>query len=332
MPIDSDLQAAGRRAGAQHVPTPPPLASLEAGAAKHTSRRRLILSSAAGLVLVALAFPLALTMRGSTTVQTVAAGTGQAAAAQLEPGPAAAQGDLSDDADADSDEGVRIQLRSGGDFSVSIRVLSGEQAVSVAEAAAAGATETLDVDGLAVWVSEAGDERTVSALVEPDEFIEVTGNAAELDMLIDVLRDGGMTDHGGIRGSRGLDGDEWQQFFEEFDDGHFNFDEFFGPDGELNFDRYGFSFDGDFDFDEFFGPDGEFNFDEFFGPDGIFDVDGDGFSFDGDFDEFFGPDGFTFPTDAFGGNVHGCIVIDDLNGDRGEPFHLEFPGGCATAD
>ncbi len=326
MNIDSDLRAAGRRAAAQPVPSPPTTATLEAGAAKHTSRRRIVLSSAAALVLVALAFPLALTMRGTTTVQTVTAGTAEAAAAQTgPPAPAAASaaqddpGDLGDPADENPDEGVRIQLRAGDDFSLSIRVLSGDAAGVAADAAAANATETLDVDGMTVWVSGSGDQRTVAALVEPDEFVEATGSGEQLDQLIEVLRSGGL-DHPG--GRQGPHNDQWQDFFGQIEggdfdqffgpDGGFSFEggdfdqffggleEFFGPDGGFSFEGGEFPFDGDFGgLDQFFGPDGEFSFEsggleEFFGPDSEFNFEGGEFPFDGDFgglDQFFGPDG-----------------------------------------
>ena len=357
MPIDSDLHAAGRRAAAHPVPATPSIATLEAGAAKYTSRRRMLISGAAVVVLVALAFPLALTMRGTTTVQTVAAGTGQAGA-QTDLAPPAAQGDTESDGsegkDPEADEGVRVQLRSGDDVALTIRVISGEAASSAATSAASDATETLDVDGRTVWVRGTGDDRTVSALVEADEFVEITGNASQIDMLIEVLRTGERGERQGLHGFDGLDDAEWQRFFDQLENGEFSFDiegldidellqgfddEFgslFGPDGE-------FSFDGDFDldgveeffegngeFEQFFGPDGEFE--QFFGPGGMFslDADSDGFSFDGDFGDFFGPDGFTFPADVFGEGFDGCIVIDH-SGDNDEPMRLEIPEGCSSA-
>ena len=296
-------------------------------------------SSLAALLLVAVALPIGLTMRGTTTVQTVAAGTGQTAPAAQPADPAPAPGvALQDDAQDDAD-GVRVELRAGDDFALTIQVISGDNAASEASDAAASATETLEVDGITVWVEGSGDERTVSTLVEPDEFVRVTGPADDLDRLIDVLRNGGF-DMRGDRQGLGLGDPEWETFFEQFENGDFSFDiDGLDIDG-LNLDDLlkdfdgNFSFDGEFpfedfqgfgDLEEFFGPNGSFDFehnfdgdfpfgdlDQFFGPDGEF-------NFDGNFDQFFGPNGGPF---------QGCITID---GSRdAEPFMFEFPPGCSA--
>ena len=327
-------------------------------------------SGIAAMVLVAVAFPLALTMRGTTTIQTVAVGDGQASAAQTEL-PLAASAFQDDSADgAVQEDSVQIQVRAGDDFSLSIQVLSGEQAVVAAQAAAAAADETLDVDDITVWVSGSGDQRTVAALVEPNEFVEVTGDADQLDKLIEVLRNGGL-DHRGDRqghgfpggGLHGMDDAQWQEFFDRFESEDFDFshdggfgdlEQFFGPDGEFA------------ELEDLFGPDVEFGeLEQFFGPDGgfaeledLFGLDGfdlDGFNFDsefGDLEQFFGPDGefgeledlfgpngFSFDSefgdfeDFFGPNgfdFDGCIMVDHADGATGDSMHFEFPHGCGS--
>ena len=191
MPFDNDFQAAGRRAAMQPVPSPPPLAQLQENADKQKSKRRLVGSGVAALAFIAVSLPLALSMQNSTTVQSVVAGTGQIApAAQVDsPAPSTDPAPVSAAAQDDSasgESGVRIEFSAGQgdeDISLSIKVLTGPEAAAAATDAAAEATETLDLDGLAVWVSGSGDQRTVAALVEPDEFVEVTGNADQLDRL-----------------------------------------------------------------------------------------------------------------------------------------------------
>ena len=357
MRTESDLHAAGRRASLRPVPAPPPLAELQHRADKMATKRRVLGSSLAALVLLAIGVPVALNARGTTTVQNVAAGTGDAApAAQVEaPGePEVPNGDT----DEQETDDVRVQI-SDATTSFALQLITGSGAEQAAQAAAAAADESLDIDGMTIWIDEDGDQRTVSALVEPEAFVAITGDAAQLDALIDMLRSGeGMSSFSfGGPGPHSFDFEGFGENFNGFPDGFdfegfgedFNLDDFnfegFGENFNLddfNFEGFGENFNGfpdGFDF-EGFGED--FNLDDF---NFNFGFDNEHFSGFGDFgdaesledlidkleehrgelEQFFATNEFGLP---FGADTDGCFSIDgDSNG---ETFSFAFPEGCRS--
>ena len=255
------------------------------------TKRRLLGSSLAALVLLAIGVPVALTARGSTTVQNVAAGTGDAApAAQVDvPDEPDNSNDEADGAQEQQTDEVRVQV-SDASTSFALQMITGDGAAEAAQAASAGADESPVIDEMTVWVDAEGDQRTVSALVEPDTFVAITGDADQLDVLIDLLRSGdGMS--GFSFGGPGPHSFDFDKLPEEFRLDGFNFDAF----GE-NFEGFpdGFDFDG-FDFDEL----------------------PDGFDFDFDSEHF---SGFNFNLEGFGEDFN----LDDFDFEGfGEDFNLD---------
>lgn len=317
MPYTSDLEAAGRRAALQPVPRPPAVDTLRAAAGDHRSKRGLVLSAAAVVLVLAIGVPVALNLRGSTTVQNIAAGPAAQDAAQdtpagsePDPGAAGAAG-AQDEDDSGSESEARFELHAGGDMSFSVETIKGSGAQAAADSAAANADETRVVDGTTVWITSDGVTATASALVEPRFFVRVEGPADQLDELLDVIAGGEFGVHD-FPAFPGLEHDEFfDEFFENFENGEFpglegfeGFEDFF-PDGEFP------GFDG---LDGLEGLDG---FDELF--EGLFE--------NGQFPDLEGLEGFDELFGGFSGDG-GCISID-VGGD--EEFRLEFPEGCASS-
>ena len=345
MHFDNELHAAGQRAARQAVPVPPPVAGLQQAAERQRTKRRTIGSSLAAAALVVAAVPAALAFGGSNQTQVVVAGTEQVAAAaegaasatagagaQTENGQPMAQSD-------EATEDVRLQFSADGSTIVA-RVVSGDEADTGASEAEAAADETLAVDGTTVWVRSDGDQRIVSALVETDTFVEITGPADQLDRLIEALRNGGS-----------LTSDEWESFFGddfapfsgspfaiegngdnfsfrfEHDGHHVDLDELFGNleerFGDLEGHEFDFDFDGgDFDFDDV-NPE-DFDFEHF----GRFDFDNFNLEDLEDFDfENFNLEDFGEVERFMAKNFSGCISIN-ADGDNGDDFRFEYPAGC----
>ena len=172
-----------------------------------------------------------------------------------------------------------------------------------------------------VWIARSGDTTTVTALVEPDEYIEVTGPSSELEMLLEFVESGGHLPNLPLPPSIMFDGD--------FDlDDLPDFEAFGGfepgkiPPIEGFLDIEGFpEIEGIEDLDELLE---RFEGFEGFGPD----------SRDFDFENFEGlEDFFASGFDGpFGPLDHdGCFSISIDDGDT-DSFHLELPPGCSTGD
>lgn len=329
MPYTSDLEAAGRRAALQPVPRPPAVDTLRTAADGHRSKRGLVLSAAAVLLVLAIGVPVALNMRGSTTVQNVAAGPAAQDALQDTPagsqpdpaagGAAGAQDD--DDPGGESESEARFELRTGGDTSFSVETIKGSGAQGAADSAAADADDTRVVDGSTVWIISDGVTATASALVEPQFFVRVEGPADQLDELLAVIADGDFDVHD-FPAFPGLEHDEFfDRFLENFENGEFP--AFEGLEGLEGFDDL-FQ---DGRFPGFEGLEGLEGLDELF----------EGFFENGqfpdleEFEGFEGLEGLEGFDELFGGfsGDEGCISID-VGGD--EEFRLEFPEGCASSD
>lgn len=194
MPLNDQLQEAGARASQRPVPQAPSYADLTSVVAKRGRRRRTVIgSSIAGLVLL-VAVPLAASQVGGETdapsLLTSAQDGEVPVESTLAPSTTAVPTTASV-APADPDTAPEPRTSDGhlafGDLNLSVDVVSGEEAVTRAEEAEAVADETRQVDELTVWIKRDGDQTTVSALVEPTQFIEVTAPGELIDSAIDFL-------------------------------------------------------------------------------------------------------------------------------------------------
>ena len=282
MPSPDDLTQAGHRAAARPVPMPT-IDEIEGRAAQRRTHRRAVMAAsglAVGIAVIAGA--VVLRDRGEP-VDTVAG----LAAAHVESDTASnndASGDegnlIGDDDSAASHESLgdgsaNIELHLADGLWMSADVVRGDEAAGRAETAAADADETRDVEGTTVWISRDGDKATVSALVEPDVFVAVTGPGDLLDRLVEALDNGVLIAPGLHFGEEIPDALE-ELFDRELPEG---LEEFFGEgfDPEaLDFERF---------FSDRFGP-GAFDLEEFFG-------------------EGFDPESFDFGSDRFGEGFEG---------------------------
>ena len=360
MPSIDDLEAAGRRAAERPVPAPPDVTSLQRGAGRHRSRRRAAFASFAAVAALGAGIPIGLSLRDDAPLEVVAAGTDSEAdaAAPLtsqSDDPAPTTDDVAASADDTENGAAEIELRYGDEFAFKIEVLHGEEAAAAARAAEAAADETRDIEGTTVWIDRDGDTTRVSALVDPDHFIEVTGPTDQLDRLLEIMSSGGLE----LPAFPAFPEGDIEKFFEEFQE---QFGEGF-PFGEAPFvfgdgEDFGFLFDfenGELppelkelleQFEGFEGFDGELpdlqelfpegelpKLDELFEQFGGELPDLEQFFEEGtlpDFEQFFEDGGFPEGFGDFGAEFDGCIAIDiQQSGEDG--FQFEFPEGCSTA-
>jgi hypothetical protein len=214
MPSTDDLHDAGARAAGQPVPLPS-IDGLSAEVSRRRNRRRtLIGSSIAGVVLLA-AVPFAAAQLGDDEVPSLltSAQDGEAPDTTIEAPTttAAAPAEGTDDTDADPDghhddehdndhdglDGMDrhhdfdLDFTLDDNFSFAIRGVGGDEAAAAAADAEARADETRTIDELTVWIDRNGDTTTVSSLVEPTQFVEVTGPSDSIESLLDMITNNG---------------------------------------------------------------------------------------------------------------------------------------------
>lgn len=213
-----ELHAAGDRAAWQPVAPPPPVAELEQEVGRRRGRQRAIVAAGSAVVMAAgLVMAVILVRPGDGPVEVLAAeplaaepGDGappgssdQAGSADAADGPANDQDAAADRPPArdGSDPGndsiviERSVTGSGfsglftldGPFDFEARLVKGEPAAALGAEAAEAADETRTVDGVELWITNRGDQLKVSAMTEPDRFVEVTGPADSIDELIEMV-------------------------------------------------------------------------------------------------------------------------------------------------
>ena len=208
MPSTDDLHDAGARAAGQPVPLPS-IDGLSAEVSRRRNRRRtLIGSSVAGIALLA-AVPFAAAQLGDDEAPPsllTAAQDGDApdttteaptttAAAPAEGTDTDPDGNHDDEHDGfkgtDRHHDFDLDFTLDDDFSFAVRGVGGDEAAAAAADAEAQADETRTIDELTVWIDRNGDTTTVSSLVEPTQFVEVTGPSDSIESLLDMITNNG---------------------------------------------------------------------------------------------------------------------------------------------
>ncbi len=247
MPSIDDLGAAGARAAQRSVPSPPSIDTLAAEVASRRTRTRRVIGSTVAVAALAIGIPVAAAQIGNDDAppsvftaaqdgeldaavadETASEAPTTTAPASDEPDPSADPSDKDDSTTAfglyhEGDHDFRVEL---GDLAFSIKVLEGEGASDAAAAAADEADETREVDGVTVWVKNESDtETSVSAFVDDEVFIEVTGPAESIDSLLELAtKDWPKVEFGPLP--------DFEKFFPEDGTPPFDLEEIF-PEGEL---------------------------------------------------------------------------------------------------
>lgn len=232
MPSIDHLKAAGERAALRPVPVPPSIDELSDEVGRRRSRKRSIVGGAAAALTLVVAVPLGAALITNDAPDVVTFATENGGPDQLGQAPVAVQpaettttttiatrttaADSARPSISADGEHFDLNLQFGG-ASYAIEVIAGDDASSRAATSAAAADSTRTIDGLTIWLDEKDDEVTASALIDDQTFLAVTGPAAEIDQILDLV-------------SNHADGDAlFEQF--TFPEGMFDGDFPFGPDG-----------------------------------------------------------------------------------------------------
>lgn len=166
------------------------------------------------------------------------AGAALATAAALTAGATLSLGLGSDTAGAvviEAAEGGLIDGAAEGD-SVRFAVISGDEATAAAEWAAANADEIVSHSGHDVWITRTNGETTLAALVEDRFFVTVTGQASEMDPIVEAIASG---DEEAVEAL-------WDEAFHDYFDGDWDWDHDMDWDGDWDLE---WDWDHDMDWD-----------------------------------------------------------------------------------